>query len=81
MLVMSMHVHSLVPADVEEEGQGNDWLYVVMADIVLNHNQTIESLYCCNQTLPLARLLPDEPPKIHPTEVNASNAIVTQFVE
>ena len=74
------HLH-LPPVDVEEEGQGNDWLYVVMTDIVSNHNQTIENLYSSIQTHPLARLLPDEPPKIYPTEVNANTAIVSQFVE
>ena len=70
-----------VCVDLEEEGQGNDWLYVVMADIIANHNQTIENLYSALQTHPLARLLPDEPPKVHPTEVSSSTAIVGQFQE
>lgn len=70
--------------DVEEEEQGNDWLYVVIADIITNHNHMIENLYSMIQTsktLPLARLLPEEPTKIFPAEVASSNAIVSSFTE
>ena len=67
----------LVWLDLEEEGQGNDWLYVVMADIIAGHNQTIENLY----SHPLARLLPDEPPKVHPAEVSSNTAIVGHLTE
>jgi len=66
---------------VEEEGQGNDWLYVVMADIIAAHNQTIENIYSLIQSHPLARLLPDEPPKVHPAEVSSSTAIVGHLPE
>ncbi len=71
-------------ADVEEEEQGNDWLYVVIADIIANHNHTIENLYSmvqANAHSSLARLLPEEPAKIFPTEVAVSNAIVSNFTE
>ena len=54
---------------------------MVIADIITNHNQTIENLYSSIQTNPLARLLPDEPPKVHPTEVSPTTAIVGHFQE
>ena len=54
---------------------------MVIADIIANHNQTIQNLYSSIQTHPLARLLPDEPPKVHPTEVSATTAIVGHFQE
>ena len=69
-------------ADVEEEEQGNDWMYVVIADIISSHNHTIENLYSMIQAkrhAPLNRLLSDEPAKIFPTEVDISNAIVNNF--
>lgn len=73
-----------VTADVEEEDQGNDWLYVVIADIITSHNHTIENLYSMIQAkkqLPLNRLLPEEPPRIFPMEVALSNAIISNFSE
>ena len=70
---------------MEEEEQGNDWLYVVIADIISNHNHTIENLYSLlqssNTQVPLARLLPDEPSRILPTEVTSSSAIIGRFTE
>ena len=77
-----MHASFIVQdthADVEEEDQGNDWLYIVIADIVSTHNQIIEGIYSMiqeNKQLPLNRLLPEEPSKISPIEVDISNAII-----
>ena len=71
-------------SDVEEEEQGNDWLYLVIADIIANHNHTIEGLYSILQGQGhsrLSRLLPEEPAKILPTEVTQSSAIVSGFTE
>lgn len=68
---------------MEEEEQGNDWLYVVAADIITNHNHTIENLYSMIQGrhAPLKRLLLEEPSKIYPTEVTMDTAIVGAFTE
>ena len=69
---------------MEEEDQGNDWLYVVIADIVTSHNHTIENLYSMLQgrkQLPINRLLPEEPAKISPMEATINNAIVSNFSE
>ena len=81
--VCEHYADACVRADVEEEEQGNDWLYVVIADIITNHNHTIENLYSMVHTNPtsLTRLLSEEPAKIFPTEVAASNAIVSNFSE
>ena len=69
---------------MEEEDQGNDWLYLVIADIITSHNHTIENLYSMVQArsqLPLNRLLPEEPSKIFPMEVAVNNAIISNFSE
>lgn len=68
--------------DVEEEEQGNDWLFTVIADIVGAHNLAIENLYniiYSQKQLHLTRLLPDQPAKVLPTEVTEKNCIVGNF--
>ena len=65
-----------------EEEEGNDWLYTVVADIIAAHNAFIEGVYSSVQAqrqAPLARLLPDEPAKVYPSEVDCSNCIVGKF--
>ena len=51
----------------------------MVEDIVAVHNAFIEDVYTsvqAQQSSPLARLLPDEPAKVHPSEVNDSTCIV-----
>ena len=65
-----------------EEEEGNDWLYIVVADIIAAHNAFIEGVYSYVQTqqqVSLARLLPDEPAKVYPLEVDSSNYIAGKF--
>ena len=69
-------------SDVEEEEQGNDWLFTVIADIVGTHNQAIENLYNIvhsQKQLHLMRLLPEQPATILPTEVSGKTCIVGSF--
>ena len=68
--------------DVFDEEEGNDWLYTVAAGIMAVHNAFIEGVYSAvqaQQQAPLARVLPDEPAKVYPSEVNNSNCIVGNF--
>lgn len=68
--------------DDEQEDQGNDCLYIVIADIIEKHNHIIENLYCMmqnNRQLSFNRLLPEEYSKILPTEVTRSTAIIGNF--
>ena len=64
--------------DVEKEDQGNDWLYLIIADIITRHNNTIKNFYSVFQKeKPLNRFLSEEPSKILPTEVDLNSAIIT----
>lgn len=68
--------------DVEEEEQGNDWLFTVIDDIVSTHNLIIETVYSfvsTNQFNALGRLLPDEPAKMYPSEIDENNCLVGEF--
>ena len=70
------------PTDVEEEEQGNDWLFTVIDDIVSAHNLVIESLYsfvAVKKLDMLARLFPDEPAKMYPSEMDDTNCLVGEF--
>ena len=65
-----------------QEEEGNDWLYTGVADIIATHNAFIEGVYFSVQAqrqAPLARLLPDEPAKVYPLEVDSSNCIAGKF--
>ena len=65
-----------------DEEEGNDWLYTVAAGIIASHNAFIEGVYSAIQArhqASLARLLPDEPSKVYPSEFNDSNCIVGKF--
>ena len=78
MLITGISPFSYV-ADKEE---GNDWLYTVVADIIAAHNAFIEEVYRSAQAqrqASLSRLLPDEPAKVYPSEVNDSSCIVGKF--
>lgn len=69
-------------SDSEEEDQGNDCLYIVIGDIIVNHNHVIENLYSAvqgNKELQLNRLLPERPSTIFPLEVTSNHAIIGTF--
>jgi len=77
-----MDCNPSLTVDVEQEEQGNDWLFTVIADIVEAHNYTIENLYTVMHSqdqFHLSRLLPDQPAKVLPTEVTEKNCIVGTF--
>lgn len=74
----------VVTIDVEEEEQGNDWLYTVIADIVSAHNATISSVYSVMETQKLdmlARLLPDEPAWVYLNEIDKTTCIIGEFTK
>ena len=64
--------------DAPDEEKGNDWLYIVMADIVNTHNNFIQGLYTMtnSQCLSVYHLLPSDPSKIPLTEFTLSHCIV-----
>ena len=66
---------------MEEEEQGNDWLFTVIDDIVSAHNLVIESLYSfvATKKMDMARLFPDEPAKMYPSEMDETNCLVGEF--
>lgn len=69
-------------SDSEDENQGNDYLFIVIGDIIVYHNLVIENLYSAvqeNKELPLNRLLSERPSMIFPLEVTSSHAIVGSF--
>ena len=64
------------------EGEGNDWLFTVIADIAATQNLFVEMLYAMveeghkdNPHL-LSRLLPKEPSYIYPTEASEHCCII-----
>ena len=65
--------------DVESEDQGND-CHVVIADIINNHNKTMQDMPQANTNMLLEGLIP-EPSKILPTEVAPNTALVRSFTE
>ena len=74
----------IIIIDVEEEEQGNDWLYTVIADIILAHNATIDSVYSVIQTQKLkiqTHLMPDEPSLIYLDEVDETTCIIGELTE
>lgn len=75
-ILLSLSV--VIYLDVEKENQGNDWLYLVIADIITRHNCTVKNFYSVIQKeKPLNRFLSEEPSKILPTEVDLNSAIIT----
>ena len=68
--------------DDEEEEQGNDWLFTVIANIISAHNTAIEAVYTlihARDKSTMARLLPDQPETILPTEVDVHNGLIGRF--
>ena len=64
----------------ENEDKGNDCLYVVIADIVNNHNQIIWDMLQANTNKLLEGLVP-EPSKILPAEFDSNTALIGGFSE
>ena len=62
-------------SDMEE---GNDWLFIVIADIITAHNDMVD-LPERMVTKPFLRLLPNEQAKAYPHEMTTTNCIVPQF--
>ena len=71
-----MCVH--VCTDVEEEEQGNDWLFTVIADIITAHNDMVE-LPRQVASQPFKRLLPQQQSTAYPTEIATANCIIPHF--
>ena len=60
-------------------GEGNDWLFLVIADIAQTQTLFVENLYAeieSSPTHPLTRLLPKDPTYIYPAEASDITAIV-----
>lgn len=69
------YVHCL---DVEEEEEGNDWLYTVIADIITAHNDMVE-LPKQVASQPFRRLLPNQQATAYPREITNASCIIPQF--
>ena len=67
---------SFPPADEADKEESNDRLCIMAADIIAVHNTFIEAVYSAVQAQHLSRFLPDEPPRVYPSEVNESSCIV-----
>ena len=65
-------------SDVEEEEEGNDWLFTVIADIITAHNDMVE-LPRQVASQPFLRLLPNQQAKAYPREITTANCIIPQF--
>ena len=78
VVLTAIVIYVCIFLDVEKEDQGNDWLYLIIADIITRHNHVIKSFYSVIQReKPLNRFLSEEPSKILPTEVDLNSAIIT----
>lgn len=70
-LLLSLHL--------QEEGEGNDWLYAVIKDIVDAQNLFVHTLYADIGGEPehrLSRLLTPDPTHIYAAEANEHSCIV-----
>ena len=65
-------------SDTEEEEEGNDWLFTVIADIITAHNDMVE-LPERMASQPFLRLLPNQQAKAYPCEMTTANCIIPQF--
>ena len=76
--VLPFIIATISPDTPEEEEEGNDWLYTVMADIVNTHNIFIEGLYTMvrSKSLPVGHLLPSGPSKIPLSEFTQNSCIM-----
>ena len=72
---------SMSPADYDL-ATNHDWLYTTIEEIILDHNAVIQMLYDIvhsQNLIHLARLLPEKPSTILPTEVDSSTCLVSEF--
>ena len=60
------------------EEDGNDWLYIVIADIINAHNDMVELPKRLASPAYL-RLLPQQQAKAYPGEVTGADCIVPEF--
>ena len=63
---------------MEEEEEGNDWLFTVIADIITAHNDMVE-LPRQVALRPFLRLLPQQQSTAYPREITTANCIIPQF--
>ena len=63
-------------SDGEEEA-GNDWLFIVIADIITAHNAMLD-LPRQLASQPFIRLLPNKQTEAFPNEITATHSIVPQ---
>ena len=72
--------HSLLFINSQVIGEGNDWLFLVIADIAQTQTLFVENLYAEIEsslgTHRLARLLPKDPAHVYPAEASVFTAIV-----
>ena len=61
-------------ADGEEE-EGNDWLFIVIADIITAHNDMLDlsQQVACQ---PFLQLLPESQSTAYPREITSANCII-----
>ena len=69
---------ALYPTDVEEQEEGNDWLFIVIEDIITAHNDMVE-LPKQLASQPFVRLLPQQQSTAYPREMTTANCIIPQF--
>lgn len=68
----------MIVTDVEEEEEGNDWLFTVIADIITSHNAMVElPKQVASQSF--QRLLPNQQAKAYPREIATTSCIIPQF--
>ena len=63
---------------MEEEEEGNDWLFTVIADIITAHNDMVE-LPKQLASKPFLRLLPNQQAQAYPHEITTASCIIPQF--
>ena len=63
---------------MEEEEEGNDWLFTVIEDIITAHNDMVD-LPKQVASQPFRRLLPNIQDKAYPQEITTANCIIPQF--
>ena len=67
---------SFSPTDEVDQEETNDMLYIVASDIIAAHNTFIKEVYSSVRAQHLPHFLPDEPPRVYPSEVSDSSCIV-----
>ena len=71
-------------SDVEEEEQGNDWLFTVIEDIVSTHNmviRTLDSTVKRRKLCTLANVLPEKAPTAYLSEMDETNCLIGKLTK